>query len=112
MDEEFKRKDYFYSLRLEDVRLKFKSESRVVPTIRNHFKRKYRSRSLNCPSCQVTSLSIPEEEGNEMLDTSRHILYHCPAFREQRLHRNFEDDQDLVDFLNEIIKYRIANDEH
>ena len=67
---------------------------------------------LNCPSCRVTSLSIPEEERNEMLDTSRHILYHCPAFREQRLHRNFEDDQDLVDFLKEIIEYRIANDEN
>ena len=93
--------------------MKFKLESKVFPTIRNHFKRKYENRSLRCPSCRNISLSSPgeDEDENEVIDTSSHILYHCPAFREQRLHKNFDDDQDLLDFLKEVIDHRIANDE-
>ena len=81
--EEFKRKEYFYSLRLEDIRMKFKLESKVFPTIRNHFKRKYKNRSLRCPSCRNILLSSPGEDEDEVIDTSSHILNHCPAFREQ-----------------------------
>ena len=55
--EEFKRKEYFNTLDLEGVRLKIKLTSKVVPTVRTHFKRKYRDKSLRCPSCRnFTSL--------------------------------------------------------
>ena len=48
--DEFKRKEYFDSLDLEGVRMKIKLTSKVVPTIRTHFKRKSKERSLRCPS--------------------------------------------------------------
>ena len=106
-DEEFKRKDYFSALNLEDVRMKFKIESKVVPTIRNHFKRKYRNNSLKCPSCRMSSVSSHVEE----FDTSTHVLYNCPTFRDQRMNKDFSNDQHLVDFFKFVIEYRMENNE-
>ena len=50
--EEFERKKYFQELNLEQVRMRMKVSSKVVPTVRSHFKRKYRNKTLSCPSCK------------------------------------------------------------
>ena len=131
--DEFKRKDYFSNLNLEDVRLKFKQTSKVIPTVRSHFKRKYKERSLKCPSCKefrdettlqeelhspsanihpLESLANQEDETSQKdMDTSFHLLYRCPAFREFRINKNFDNDQDLCDFLRQVIEYRMENHE-
>ena len=107
--EEFGRKDYFHNLDLEGVRLRMKISSKVVPTVRSHFKRKYKEKSLRCPSCKhpstqeeaqqpdsnyngVDQIQTPESTdqsgksssiGGEYipLDLSSHLIHHCTTFR-------------------------------
>ena len=137
--DEFKRKEYFDSLDLEGVRMKIKLTSKVVPTIRTHFKRKYKERSLQCPSCKNFSsqeeyvkpdrnfsqpdliqqhestvqadISSSKNEYESPLDSSNHLMFTCPAFRKNRENRDMSNDNDLCDFFREIIQYRIDHDE-
>ena len=137
--EEFGRKDYFHNLDLEGVRLRMKISSKVVPTVRSHFKRKYREKSLRCPSCKHPS--TPEEaqqpdsnyngvdqiqthestdqagksssigEEDFPLDSSSHLIHHCPTFRKNLRNKDLSKDEDLVSFFCEIIRYRTENKE-
>ena len=136
---EFGRKDYFNKLDLEGVRLRMKISSKVVPTIRSHFKRKYKEQSLRCQSCKHPSsleeASQPDSNSNEMdiiqtsesagqaekstsngiedspLDSSSHLIHHCPTFRKNLRNKDLSKDEDLVLFFQEIIQHRIENKE-
>ena len=137
--EEFGRKDYFHTLDLEGVRLRMKISSKVVPTIRSHFKRKYREQSLRCQSCKHPpsrkEASQPESNSNEVdkiqtsestsqakecspndnedfpLDSSSHLIHHCPTFRKNLLNKDLSKGEDIVSFFKEIIKHRTENNE-
>ena len=124
--EEFGRKDYFNNLDLEGVRLRMKISSKVIPTIRSHFKRKYKEQSLRCPSCKLPSSQEeaiqPDSNSNGMdqiqtpestdqagksssygsedfpLDSSSHLIHHCPTFRKNLRNKDLSKDEDLVSF--------------
>ena len=114
--ETFERKEYFYKLNLEDIRLRFKISSQVVPSVRTSFPGKYRENGLHCPSCTTV------EETNQPLgrisptvsnptDSLNHIMLHCPAYGKFRDGRNLECDQQLVEFVKDAIQYRMENNQ-
>ena len=76
--ETFERKEYFYKLTLEMVRLRFKISSKIVPTVRNNFKRKYKSTNLSCPSC----IDFNPQTSSPREDSQNHLMLDCPAFEE------------------------------
>ena len=49
--EQFERKAYFSKMDLESVRARFRISNEMVETIRKNYSRKYRNKSLTCPSC-------------------------------------------------------------
>ena len=103
--EKFEKKSYFSELDLENVRMKFKIRSRVVPTIRKNFPSKYRNRSLTCQSCKSMHdpFSIPPE------DSQSHLILECPAFVNFREGKNMENDLHLAQYFRAIIKHRMDN---
>ena len=105
--ENFERKPYFYELNLENLRIMFKIKSQVVPTIRKNFSRKYRDKSLECPSCRNLnpSPSIPAK------DTQHHLITECPAFTDIRNEKDMGNDKDLAEFFKAIIQHRMDNNE-
>ena len=44
------------------------------------------------------------------IDTQSHILLFCPKYDNLRIMKNFDDDQDLVEFFQQVIDMR-ENDE-
>ena len=130
--EKFEKKQYFEELNLEEIRLKFKISSKVVPTVRSHFNNKYKGKGRRCPSCVQPPIFSSLEETSEPLNVSSrleddfpvslsnplteepsdsicHLVYDCPTFADQRRHKNMENDVDLCRFFKEIIQYRIEN---
>ena len=105
--ENFERKPYFYELNLENLRIMFKIKSQVVPTIRKNFSRKYRDKSLECPSCRNLnpSPSIPAE------DTQHHLITECPAFTDIGTEKDMGNNKDLAEFFKAIIQHRMDNNE-
>ena len=127
--EKFERKNYFYKLNLEQICMRFKISSEVIPTVRTHFKNKYKTKGIRCPSCiQTNTISICEEESGQLSvhedqfpfdlsipseeipkDDIFHLVYDCPTFAEQQKFKDISDDADLCSFFQEIIQYRIEN---
>ena len=98
--EKFARKDYFHNLDLEGVRTRFRISSKMVPTIRKNFSRKYRQQTLTCPAC--SSL-----QGEKYLDTQEHVLTVCSAYSDLRNELNLGEDKDLVTFFKSVLERRI-----
>ena len=48
--EQFERKSYFFEMNLDSVRDRFRIANQMVETVRKNFSRKYRNKSLSCPS--------------------------------------------------------------
>ena len=105
--EKFERKSYFSELDLESVRMMFKIQSKVVPTVRKNFSSKYRNKSLSCQSCKNLnpSLSSPRE------DTQHHLITECPAFEDIRRNKNMKNSKHLTDFFKSVIEHRLNNNE-
>ena len=103
-----KRKKYFFENNLEEVRFMFKIKSEILPTIRKNFPRKYKNQTLNCPSCRSNDndLSSPQE------DTQKHLMFNCPTFASLRMDKDLvNNDTHLLQFLRDVIQYRIENNE-
>ena len=93
---------------LENVRMKFKITSKVVPTIRKNFPGKYKSRSLNCPSCR----NLNSDDSNPQEDTQFHLMFECPTFEDLRADKDFGNDDHLTAFFKAVIDYRAENDQN
>ena len=61
------------------------------------------------PDEAETNSSIPLVEN--YMDSSSHLLHHCPTFRNIALQKNFENDKDIIDFYRAVIDYRIEHNE-
>ena len=48
---------------------------------------------------------------NAPLDSSNHLMFYCPAFRKNRKNRDMNRDEDLIEFFQEVLQYRIDNEE-
>ena len=101
--EKFERKNYFFEKNIDDVRLMFKISSEILPTVRKNFSRKYKNKTLSCPSCRNTS--SPKE------DTQKHLMLECPTITFQRLEKDFSNDTHLIKFFKSVIAYGIENNE-
>ena len=124
-DAPFKVSDYFMTLNVDDSRLRFKTLSRMTPSVAsNHSSsRKFREKGLLCVGCAPLSLppSLPpgtssdpdRQTGTERhrqgtRDTEEHIMYECSAYADLR---NFESlrgagDKQIVDFFKSVIQRR------
>ena len=124
--ETFESKEYFYTLTLEDICLRFKISSHVVPSVRTSFPGKYRETGLRCPSCITVEETIPLETNHPVgrnsgntsnppvsnpTDTLNHIMLHCPTYGKFREGRNLKCDQQLVQFVRDVIQYRLENNQ-
>ena len=121
--EPFERKEFVYTLSLENARMRYKLLSKVVPTVRGHFPQKYRKTSLECPACRrgrqsdspppsLTSLSRHSQVSSEETptDTSSHILLVCDNYADLK-DETFDpsDDKKLSEFFRLVVKRRIES---
>ena len=117
-NEAFERKPYIDKLSLEDGRMRYRIEARLVPTILGNYPSKYRRRgvSLACPLCSAspprTSSSItvrePAEENSSSPSPPTHSQSHllsgaCGAVSDLLEECDVEDDQSLVHFFRRVI---------
>ena len=82
-------------LKYEEALVKFRLRTKVVKTVKTHFKSdKIFSEELwTCDECSK-------------LDTSDHLLHHCPKYDDLREELDFNKDEDLVTFFRKVIERR------
>ena len=106
--ERFEQKPFLRSLSLENSRMKYKILSDVIPTVRSHFSRKYRPRSMTCPGCTVIPPAHASDSPAEPKDTTDHILLHCDAYSDLK-EDGFDhtDDRMLAEFFRKVVQRRL-----
>ena len=96
-EEEFKIKDYFKSMNLEEARMMFSLRMKTTKNIKSHFPsdKKYSAKLWKCsPDC-------------EKIDTIEHIAFDCPKYEHLKHNKDIRNsDLDLVHFFKEVIKLR------
>ena len=102
--ESFGRKMFYSTLALESVRLKFKVENQLVPTVRKNFSRKYRNSTFSCQSCVKDTTSNPS--ASKPQDSQLHLLLECKAFSDLRESLNTNDDYQVVEFFRKVVEQR------
>ena len=106
----FEQKTFLKTLSLENSRMRYKVLSNVIPTVRSHFSRKYKSRSLTCPGCTpLTTTSTPvSSDTQEPKDTADHIALVCEAYTDLK-DDDFDPDDDkmLSEFFRKVVQRRI-----
>ena len=107
--EEFKRKQYFSELKLDDIRKRFKISSFMLESVRANFSNKYRADSLECQYCLQTSKHPSPQR--IPYDCQNHILIECPAYSDLRLLYNTDSDLGIVQFYTEVVKRRLEEGE-
>ena len=86
--------------------MKYKYDSSVIPTVRAHFPRKCKSRSLTYAGC--ANPSTAPDNTSDPIDTSEHILLVCEAYRDLKDEAfDPENDEMLAEFLRNVVKRRM-----
>ena len=98
----YERKSFLSALKLEDARMLYKVPSKVVPTVRSHFLRRYGSTSLSCPGCSS------ESDQSQCRDSSTHILLHCDAYADL-MDKDLDPDNDimLAQFFRSVVERKL-----
>ena len=109
-NEPFERKAFISELNLENARMKYKILSSIVPSVRTHFSRKYRDKSLACPACSAKDSTDSSSRGsnrNEPSDTVEHILVACEEYNDIK-DNDFDpmDDEMLTNFFIKVVNRR------
>ena len=107
IQEEFKRKPYFYNLKLDEIRTRYRISSQMVDTVRANYSNKYRRDSLECQSCRGTS--TPEQMCPR--DSQSHILTKCPSYSDLRLKYDTQTDLGIVKFFTAVVERRTEEGE-
>ena len=100
--EEYKIKDYFSQMNLEDSRLNFRIRSQCVQTC----KTMYSSDWNNIKSSHM----CPSHEGSPKLDILSHWSS-CSMYSKFMKNRSLSNEQDLLGFYRDVIKYRMQEAE-
>ena len=109
LKETFEQKPFLRSLSLENSRMKYKVISNVIPTVRSHFSRKYRPRSLTCPGCTPTHTQNNQEVPK---DTTEHILLTCDAYSDLKDEEfDHNNDRMLAEFFRKVVQRRLEEGE-
>ena len=103
--EEFKRKPYFYTLNLNEIRYRFKIQSFMVESFKANFSSKFRGESLACQYCNKVNRQT-DEGTYEPQDTQEHNLTECPAFRDLRSMYDTKTDRGLVQYFTAVVDRR------
>ena len=96
---DFKLQDYFETMNLQDSSMKFAMECNMVPCVKYNFMSKdaYEKSSWACDFCM--------SKGSYKLDSMSHILK-CEQFCDMRNNLNLHVDEDRVQYLTRIGKFR------
>ena len=111
VNEEFKRKDYFYDLNLDQTRTRFRISSQMLETVRSNFSNKYKYSSLGCQSCKGI-INQNNDSHDEPIDSQSHLLTSCLAFSDLRDQFDTESDLGLVNFFTAVIKRRLEEEDN
>ena len=103
--EEFKRKPYFYTLNLSEIRYRFKIQSNMIESFRANFSSKFRGESLACPYCNKTNRQT-DKTRDEPRDSQEHNLTACPAFSDLRSMFDLETDQGIIQYFKSVVDKR------
>ena len=115
VQEEFRRKPYFYEMTLDQIRTRFRISSQMLQSVKANFASKYRHKSLACESCRGTDRqtdSLTPRPENEPIDSQTHLLTSCPAFDDLREQYDTQSDLGLVNFFRAVIDRRIEMGEY
>ena len=109
------------TLCLQNARMKFRVSSNLLQTVREHYPRKYRGKSLACPGC-LNSRATNGQSANDLdsscisqnkqpTDSIPHILV-CESYSDLRnLSFDPNDDEMLTEFFIKVVTRRIENGE-
>lgn len=92
--EKFERKQYINEMTMKEAQTNFKFRTHMT-NVKFNYKndKKYREELWRCDSCKSA------------IDTQSHILW-CPAYRELRIGKNINNDSDLVNYIQKVMKVR------
>ena len=93
-NEPYQRKDYFSSMTVDEIRIKFRFNTRMIDSKFN-FKNKnnYRTEMFQCDSCIKS------------IESQTHLLW-CPAYENLREGKSLNSDKDLVKYIQEVLIIR------
>ena len=93
-DEMFETKSYLKNMTLENARVKFKIRTEMLNLKFNYKHMPQNEKTLwQCDSCQSS------------IETQSHIMW-CPAYRELRVGKDINDDNDLIEYVKKVMKIR------
>ena len=99
INENFGMKNYIKNLKVEESRTMFKHRCKMTRYVKMNYKNEPRySKSLwKCENC-------------ENIDSESHILW-CESYKDIRSGKNLENDKDLCDYIQKVMKIRKKHDE-
>ena len=99
-EEDFETKPYFHELNLQQARLRFAIDTKMLRTIKSYY-----------PSDKKNEDDFWECQHCSRIDSVRHLL-RCPFFEELRVNKNLHSNQeDLVEYFRQIINVRMENEQ-
>ena len=115
--EEFKRKQYFFTMNLSDIRYRFKVSSSMIDCFKADFSSKYKHESLVCQYCKAVNAqngddcdgqnNEPTNKGTEQpRDTLKHNLNTCPEFSDLRSQYDIETDIGIIQYFKAVADKR------
>ena len=93
-------KSYFKELKVNDSRIRFKIETKMLPTVKMNFQsdNKFTADNWVCDGCR--------NGHNDKRDSQSHVLS-CEAYEVFRTGKDLTKDQDLVDFFKCVVDHRL-----
>ena len=100
---DFDLKPYFRNLSIPDSKLKFKITCHMVPGVKMNFQsdKGFAKKLWVCEACKS-----PGKLG--LLDSQEHLLV-CSAYERFRLGKDFDKDEDLVEYVKCVLQERVQN---
>ena len=108
--EEFKRKEYFQLLNLEQVRDRLKLRAQMFGNFKGSFPSKFRRQgtSLKCKLCETNTKSSSNCDitTEENIETQSHYLELCPLVSDLKELYNTESDVGIIEFFRAVVQRR------
>ena len=108
--EEFKRKDYFSQLNLEQVRERFRIQSLMFGEFKGSFPSKFcrQGISLKCEMCKhvLKSNTTLDDTSVENMETQKHFLEFCPLVTDIKAQYNTDTDLGIISFFTAVLERR------
>ena len=103
LKEDFKRKQYFFELDLNQIRDRFRISSGMID-VKANFPKKYNYK-LDCESCSELNKQTDTQTVTPT-ESQSHLIETCPAFDDLREEHDTETDIGLVNFFKAVMERR------